>query len=354
MIAAPFLAMQAASAHRRLSPKPLVPWTAAQIANDFAWLVGDNPSNALVGGQLDFLADKSGNGHVGQAYAGQASNRANVSTTLGGRSVWTAAPGAQGSFSFNSTLAGIARNTGQATVFALVRLGENGGESYLFSLTKGDDPNRARLTCAITGGGGFELGGRRNDSDGYQALTDGNNYKGKWILLCLIYDYANGQAVIRVNGRETARRNDWLTPGKTSDTNGGTSMISGYNTAVGPGYGDYAEMLFVRDAFSLDNIERVEGSILWERGLQADLPADHGYKAARPMAAPTAPEPTKTWTQIATEGTDFFLVAPGRVRYGADVRWLEVDLPAGGFQCSSPFFGSDPASGSSKVCQLLV
>jgi hypothetical protein len=63
------------------------------------------------------------------------------------------------------------------------------------------------------------------------------------------------------------------------------------------------------------------------------------------------PEP-QTWTKIADEKTNFTLTATSQVRYGVDGRWLERTLAPGTYWCGNTFFGTDPASGTVKRCEV--
>ncbi|HEX6364279.1 MAG TPA: hypothetical protein VFZ93_15080, partial [Albitalea sp.] len=72
---------------------------------------------------------------------------------------------------------------------------------------------------------------------------------------------------------------------------------------------------------------------------------------AEPAPAP-APAPTPTWTRIAVEGQAFTVSGTATVRYGADTRWVQKSVTSGG-QCTNTFFGTDPAHGTVKSCELL-
>jgi Domain of unknown function (DUF4832)/Domain of unknown function (DUF4874) len=67
-------------------------------------------------------------------------------------------------------------------------------------------------------------------------------------------------------------------------------------------------------------------------------------------AAPN-PEPTATWTKIANEKQNFTVSGTKTVRYGADSRWVQKSVTNSGY-CGNDFFGSDPAPGVVKRCEL--
>ena len=80
--------------------------------------------------------------------------------------------------------------------------------------------------------------------------------------------------------------------------------------------------------------------------------------AAAPAPAP-APTPNVTvalaaspsYTQIAVENQAFKLDTPQSVRYGSGSRWL-TKVVSGIGQCSNSYFGSDPAFGVVKQCEV--
>jgi hypothetical protein len=58
-----------------------------------------------------------------------------------------------------------------------------------------------------------------------------------------------------------------------------------------------------------------------------------------------------TWTAIASEGQGFALAAAATVRFGAGSRWVEKFVEGTG-RCDAAFFGSDPAAGTPKQCEV--
>jgi subtilisin family serine protease len=68
-------------------------------------------------------------------------------------------------------------------------------------------------------------------------------------------------------------------------------------------------------------------------------------------APPPPPPPSGTWTKVAVEGQTYTLTGTQKVRYGVDTRWIEKTL-SGTIQCTNAFFGSDPAYGVVKSCEV--
>lgn len=66
------------------------------------------------------------------------------------------------------------------------------------------------------------------------------------------------------------------------------------------------------------------------------------------------PSPTpsgSTWTKIADEKTNFSVSGTQTVRYGVDSRWVQKSVSGSGY-CGNAFFGSDPAPGVVKRCEV--
>ena len=62
-------------------------------------------------------------------------------------------------------------------------------------------------------------------------------------------------------------------------------------------------------------------------------------------------EATATWTKIADEKTSFTVSGTKTVRYGVDSRWVQKSITGEGY-CGNWYFGSDPAPGVVKRCEL--
>ena len=69
------------------------------------------------------------------------------------------------------------------------------------------------------------------------------------------------------------------------------------------------------------------------------------------IAASSSAPPPAGWTQIASEGQSFNVVGTQTVRYGAGSSWLTQSVTSSG-ACTNVFFGSDPAVGTFKRCEV--
>lgn len=88
-------------------------------------------------------------------------------------------------------------------------------------------------------------------------------------------------------------------------------------------------------------------------GGNTDEAADTAMAAGTETAMEVTPTSTDgTWTKKASEWGSFTLAASTYVRYGAGTRWVGKWL-TGTVYCNSNFFGSDPAYGSVKQCDVF-
>ncbi|MBW8828404.1 MAG: Ig-like domain repeat protein [Burkholderiales bacterium] len=60
----------------------------------------------------------------------------------------------------------------------------------------------------------------------------------------------------------------------------------------------------------------------------------------------------QTWTKIASEGASFSVSGTQTVRYGAGSSWIQKTVSDSG-TCTNAYFGSDPAFGTIKECDVL-
>src|SRR5262245_37649613 len=59
------------------------------------------------------------------------------------------------------------------------------------------------------------------------------------------------------------------------------------------------------------------------------------------------------WTRIATENSSFSVDGTQTVRYGSGDAWITKSVTGGG-QCTNAFFGTDPAYGIVKACEVAA
>lgn len=81
------------------------------------------------------------------------------------------------------------------------------------------------------------------------------------------------------------------------------------------------------------------------------IPTGTPSPSPSPTPAPAPAPGPGGWTTVATEGQTFSLASPKLVRYGADTRWVQKIL-SGSAVCGVATFGTDPAFGTLKTCQV--
>ncbi|WP_298236191.1 fibronectin type III domain-containing protein [uncultured Azohydromonas sp.] len=78
--------------------------------------------------------------------------------------------------------------------------------------------------------------------------------------------------------------------------------------------------------------------------------AGNGQETAQAIS----PTSSGTWTRVASEYAYFKLATRSFVRYGSGSNWVGKYVEAGSAQCANDFFGSDPAVGVTKVCEVYA
>jgi hypothetical protein len=93
----------------------------------------------------------------------------------------------------------------------------------------------------------------------------------------------------------------------------------------------------------------------WSTGQSWPSTAMSAYVSTSTGPTPPPPPPPDggTWVFVAKEWQSFVLPAPARVRYGIGSSWVMRDLLAGTVPCTNDFFGSDPAYGVTKSCEVM-
>ncbi|MDL2338416.1 MAG: DUF1800 domain-containing protein [Pseudomonadota bacterium] len=92
-------------------------------------------------------------------------------------------------------------------------------------------------------------------------------------------------------------------------------------------------------------------SVRWATALMASGALLTAGGAASAASAVITAAPAPQWVKAANEWGQFTLAASTRVRFGTTNRWIEKTL-TGTVKCTSTFFGSDPASGVFKRCDV--
>jgi hypothetical protein len=79
--------------------------------------------------------------------------------------------------------------------------------------------------------------------------------------------------------------------------------------------------------------------------------SDPAYGVVKSCQVDTSTPVPTGWTTVASERDAFSVSGTRIVRYGADVRWVQKSVTTSGL-CTNGFFGSDPAYGVLKSCEV--
>lgn len=113
----------------------------------------------------------------------------------------------------------IGRNLGAVTMYCVVRCDTASGVRGIFAASTGASSNAARFYIR-TDSGVPTMGGRRLDSDSFQTISgSGSIVDGKAHVITAIFDYANSNAYLYVDGNLKGSTTTFQTSGNTSDTN---------------------------------------------------------------------------------------------------------------------------------------
>jgi hypothetical protein len=81
--------------------------------------------------------------------------------------------------------------------------------------------------------------------------------------------------------------------------------------------------------------------------------ASSGARAQALQAGGTGTVTTVSWKRVADENQAFWVPANSTVRYGANGKYVKKTV-SGNAYCTTQFFGSDPAPGLPKSCEVLI
>jgi len=123
------------------------------------------------------------------------------------------------------------------------------------------------------------VGGRRADADSFAFISSSANVSASYELQIGEYDYANAALRLWINGSLAAQNTSFQTAGFTDNTTSGSVTIGSANNGALGFLGDIAELVITH---SIADRQKLEGYMLWDRGLESLLPADHPYKDAAP------------------------------------------------------------------------
>lgn len=253
---------------------------------DMLHYAADNPANTVTSTLCYVLDDLSGNGRdaICQGPMSPFQTYETGVETLNGRGLLTTdAITHEGRFDMAAL--DLTNNVDGVTMYMLIRLDDPApspiGGSYIH-LSNGDAGNsRAGLYGGEVSTNDLSLGGRRMSStENYRSIRDSADREGIWQVICARIDYSAGQAVLRVNGNETAGGLVFDSGyGQTASTNSLSAILTSNLPARA-----LAEVI-IRKGYDSDTVaHKVEGRIARDWGVRGVLNSSHPYKNAVPLA----------------------------------------------------------------------
>jgi hypothetical protein len=133
--------------------------------------------------------------------------------------------------------------------------------------------------------GKANVGGRRPDSSSFQSISSTDNVSTTLFeIQSGVYDYANSDLRLHVNGSLAASSTTFHANGLSDDTPSlGVWLGANATTSISTHFdGDIGEILAVPTAVSVGTRQKIEGYLAHKWGLTASLPNDHPYKTVGP------------------------------------------------------------------------
>jgi len=197
-----------------------------------------------------------------------------------------------------NTSSSLFRNIGTATWVAVAKYpaATGPGNAGLLMCSRGDAANSTRfvLTSNPNPGGAFMgVAGRRLDSDSYTTATSSTaRIVGTWFIEVGQLDYANAEANHWTDGAQDLTGASFLSAGNSDDTDPLNINVFATSNIPAPADTEIAEAIAIEGPLSTEDRQKLEGYLAHKWDLQANLPANHPYKAAPPVLPPTGPKET--------------------------------------------------------------
>ena len=262
-------------------------WEPDLLSSLRSWLVADNPENTLIDGKLSIIADKSGHSANAAPFENAASNSAEViKSSLNGRDVWRCSnSGFKGIFDIQDRT--ISKGASGITLAIVSKINSDIGnaDANIFRINTGVGViARAMIGRGYYVPNGAYAGGRRLDTDGFAGLNNNQNLGTDWLIVIGIFDFLNATLTLSVNG-ERYELSAFHNTGHVSDTTPYSISIghSGSGMSGSTGIGDYAEAIILDSGLNHDQLDKLEGYLAWQWGLQGSLPVNHPFKNIPPL-----------------------------------------------------------------------
>jgi len=226
--------------------------------------------------------DKSGNNR--NAVQSNSASRPTLATAVQNNLNTIRFNGSTQSFTLPSAL-NITRNIGGFSViavrkFAVLPL----TEQNIFRVNIGTSiSSRVFFGAAVSAANKAQIGGRRLDGDSFASIASSSDVSTTiFEIQSGIYDYANSDLYLHINGTLSASSTSFQANGTTSDTDSTNVVIGNNSDGIFHFNGNIGELVALPTAASLDTRQRIEGYLAHKWGLTANLPSDHPYKTVGP------------------------------------------------------------------------
>jgi len=239
---------------RLLRPRASGAFSPRSIANLGLWLdAADTSTFTFNSGNVSEWRDKSGgNRHATQSTAANQPLMRSFYSGISVPSGWDLA----GRFMEIPTGLSLSRNVAGFSAFFVAQTDFSANSQTLFAATTSAATSRINIAVNNSGlgGTGYNAGGRRLDADSAQFAVGGTVTTAKRVM-GYVFDYANTDVFIRLDGVATASNLSYQTAGSTSNTDSTVVRVLGFGNNW---FGDLAEVIIVQRAVTATETTAIE------------------------------------------------------------------------------------------------
>lgn len=150
---------------------------------------------------------------------------------------------------------GLLRNVGGATLVAVNKSTVSSGNGPKIFFSTNSVATRARI--AQDGGAGYEMGGRRLDTDSFQTIANNTFSTTRTLIQTGVFDYSNSDAFLFLDGTQSASSTSFQTSGNTSNSD--SAYVSLGNNNIPQAFnGDIGQVLAFDVALNASQRKRTE------------------------------------------------------------------------------------------------
>lgn len=259
-------------------------WTPADTTTELWFDAADVGTLTIVSDAVSQWSDKSGNGRNVEQLTGS-QRPAYGSVQLDGIDVLTF-DGSNDRLAGTTNLSGLSQDVSGLSLFVVRRfLAEPAAVQHIIAIST----SAAGTLRSIVGGGIVAqrntTGSRRLDGDSFQSISGSVSIGTAWNVVGGVFDFANTDAFLYVDGTQAATNGSFQSAGNTSNTAPAVITLGSNPGQVGAFFaGDLAEVIAINGAATTDIRQRIEGYLAWKWGLESLLPGGHPYVSNPPTA----------------------------------------------------------------------